>query len=343
MANPPAVIEQYNHALAIGGILDRSNRRLIELTGRDRTRWLDSLITNALAPLAPGQAAYALALNVKGRVLFDLQVLVLPDRLWLDVDKRLAGAALSHLDHHLITEDVTLRELGNRQPRLTLLGPRAAEVFTRLGLTDVTALTPQHHRELELGGAPLLLHRRELAGLPAIDVYPATVSSDSTRAFDPIGAATAALGLVTVDQPALDALRIEAGESDVLDDFDEATTALDTGLHDRAISFSKGCYLGQEIVERMRSHGGPTRRPVGVAVEGNAPVPPGSLVRLDGREVGRTRTGCWSEALQTRLSLALLKIDASRPDTLLSICENGHEGGSTGVRPARVVDLPVRR
>jgi len=343
MANPPAITEQYHRTLAIGGVLDDGDQSALELTGPDRVRWLDNLVTNAVAPLTAGQAAYALALNVKGRILADLHILVLPDRLRLHVDRRVAAALRNHLERHLITEDVAIRPVDGLLPAVALLGPRAADALRAAGLADAAALPPLHHTVIQQADGPLLLLRRRTAGLPAFEVCP--VAADGPpAAVERIRRAAAGLGFARLSPAGRDILRIESGEPRIVDDFDETTLALETGLQDRAVCRAKGCYLGQEIVERMWSRGAAARRIAAVAAEGETPPAPGSPVLLDGREVGRTRSGCWSEALGGPLSLAILKAEAATPGAVLTVTV-GPEGPDRDVPPhrtARVVATPVR-
>ncbi len=341
MANPPAIREQYRQALAVGGILDRGDQSVLELTGRDRVRWLDNLVTNTVAPLAAGRAAYALALNVKGRILADLHIVVLPDRLRLHVDHRVAAALRDHLERHLITEEVTIRPTDGLHPAVALLGPRAADAVRSAGFADAADLPPLHHLVLPQADGPLLLLHRRVADLPAFEAYPVEPAG-SPAAVARIRQAAVGLGFAHLSPAGREILRIEAGEPRIVDDFDENTLALETGLQDRAVCWTKGCYLGQEIVERMRSRGALARRIAAVAAEGAEALAPGRPVLLDGREVGQTRSGCWSEALGCPLSLALLKAEAATPGSLLTIGPAGPDRDAEPRPTARVVAVPVR-
>src|SRR5215470_2088482 len=118
MANPSNIAEQYRIARESGGCYYRSDRALIEVTGRDRAAWLNNLVTNVVKTLQPGEGNYAFATNVKGRTVFDMNLLVLEDRMWLDIDRRWIETARKHLTKFTITEDVALADITKDYERL---------------------------------------------------------------------------------------------------------------------------------------------------------------------------------------------------------------------------------
>lgn len=349
MPNEPQVVERYRTVKTAGGVYLREDRGLIEITGRDRVSWLNGLVTNVVTTLRPGEGSYAFACNVRGRVIFDLNILVLEDRIWLDVDRRRTAAALAHLDHYLITEEVCVADRTAATRRLAIIGLQAPRVIERLGLGDLTAMAALRHGLGAIGCVPLRLFRQDIGGLPTAelilgDVGGATAPGTTTprdavpgldAACGAIVSACTALEFVELDRAVVEILRIEAGIPASVDDIDEEILPPETGQTERGISHQKGCYLGQEVIERMRSRGALARRLVGLVVEGDNPVPPGSIVAVEGRDVGRTRSCCRSEAAAAVLALAYLKTTHADPGTAATIA------APEGPHQAVVVPLPV--
>ncbi len=321
---------QYRDCLTAGGFLFPADRGLIEVTGGDRAAWLHNLVTNAVKTLSPGEGNYAFATNVKGRTLFDLNVLVLEDRLWLDIDRRWIGKALTHLDRYHITEDVALTDLSGNSFRVLIIGPSADVLARTAGASHMAAMAWLQHTSLDLEGRQARAVRRDLGGLPAVEIIwcgamEPTASLLRKRAVE--------AGLVELDPTALDVIRIENGMPASLEDIDEEIIPPETGQVERGISYQKGCYLGQEVIERMRARGVLARRLVGVQFEGDQPVAPGTPLfeqavpathdaepsaglQAD-RPIGTTRSGCFSFALGAPLSLAYVKSASARPGTRL--------------------------
>lgn len=325
---------QYQAAIERGGVVRREDRGIIEVGGADRATWLNNLVTNVVKTLTPGEGNYAFACNVKGRVLFDLGMLVLDDRLWLDVDRRWIDRAMEHFDRHLITEDVKPADLSPRTGRVAVMGPRAADAVKRLGLGNLTPMAQWQHVGGKLGSVSVRMIRNDFAGLPTAEfVAPETTTDDVLKLLEPI---TADLGMAPLDADTLEVLRIEAGIPASCTDIDEDVVPPETGRIEQGISYHKGCYLGQEVIERMRAHGVLARRLCGMTIEGRTPVPGGSPVLQNGRDVGRTTSCCWSPAADSFLALGYVKSAVAKPGEAVAVVDGG------GERPARIVQLPVR-
>lgn len=334
MPNPPEIVQQYQTALATGGIYARSDRGLIEVTGKDRAAWLSNLVTNVVKTLQPGEGNYAFATNVKGRVVFDLNILVLEDRLWLGVDRRQVETARTHLDRYIVTEDVQLSDLTAKVDRYAILGPRAADAAARLGLGNLASMSQLQHVPGRIGSADARFVRHNFAGLPAIDI--AVLGDERPAARSVIDAIAAEFRLAELSSETINILRIEAGIPASVDDIDEEVVPPETGQIERGISYHKGCYLGQEVIERMRSHGVLARKLVGLRVEGDAMVPRGTEIRSDSSAVGRITSCCFSEAAGFVLALGYVKSSHARTGHLLRVSTLEGERGS------EVVVLPVR-
>lgn len=331
MPNRPDIVEQYVAAHRAAGIYTRPDRALIEVTGKDRATWLHNLVTNTVKTLSPGEGNYAFATSVKGRTVFDLYFYVLEDRIGLDVDAREREKALAHLNRYVITEDVTLTDRTGEVGRIALIGPRVVDVCAEVGIANFAAMASLQHVGVTIGGALCRAVRDELGGLPVVEFL---VEQPHAGAID---ALRASVGLREIGRDALEVLRIEAGRPASVDDIDEDVVPPETGQIERGISYHKGCYLGQEVIERMRSHGVLARTLVGLRLEGDSQPERNAKVMLNDQEAGRVTSCCWSEAAGSLLALGYLKTAYAKAGTSAFV-----EIGGTKV-PAKVVALPIRR
>ncbi len=274
------VADEYRAAREGAALFDRSHRGLIIATGGDRQAWLHNLVTNRVRDLSPGEGVYAFATDVKGRTQFDLNILVLPAALWLDVDRSIAPAALAHLDRYLITEDVSIAHAGERFARLGCCGPAAAAVAKSLGVGNLTPMPALANVWVDEPHVRLVRH--DFAAGPGFELF--LPAEQAAPWWDRI----AALPEVTLaGSAAAEALRIEAGLPAWGADIDDKVIPPETGQIERGISYQKGCYLGQEIIERMRSFGSVARRLVRLEIADGAGIAvPASLMQNE-KEVGR--------------------------------------------------------
>jgi folate-binding protein YgfZ len=335
MTPSPSLADQYRACLGQGGIVSRDDRRILIITGADRATWLNNLVTNVVKTLQPGDGNYAFAANVKGRSIFDMNLLVLSDALWLDIDARQADAARKHLERYVITEDVRLSDAPTTVARCAVLGPGATQVAANLGFGNLVPMAQLQHVASTLEGVETRMIRHDFAGVMAAEFIATGEGGD--RAVRRIESTARDLGLSPIDAGTIEVLRIEAGLPRSVDDIDEDVIPPETGQVERGISYHKGCYLGQEVIERMRSHGVLAHKLVGLRVESDELPPSRSEVRLGDQSIGETRSGCWSVALSSPLSLAYVKTAHAAAGTKVAVrwgeCDH----------PAVIIVLPVRR
>lgn len=326
---------QAEHKLArnSAGLEDRSWRGLIEVGGKDRTAWLHNLVTNEVKNLRPGEANYAFAINVKGRVLFDANVLVEAGRIWLDIDARFRAAIVAHLEKYVISEDVTLADRSGDFVRLAVLGPRMKEVAGRCGPGHAAAMAQLQHAPAELGGASVRAVRHDYAGQPGLEyVVPADAAAQVWRH---LLESVAACGGGPVGWQATRCLRMEAGIPAFGEDIDDDVIPPETGQIERGISYQKGCYLGQEVIERMRSHNVLARRLVGLRLSEAVACPPAARLLVDDAEVGRLTSTCHSPLLGAVLGLGYVKTVFASPARRVTV-RRGDKSAA-----AELIDLPV--
>jgi folate-binding protein YgfZ len=269
---------EYETARSAVALFDRSDRGLLILTGGDRQTWLHNLVTNAVSTLDEGAGNYAFAVNVKGRIIFDLNALCLLETIWIDLDLLAVAVAAAHFDRHLFTEDVKIENASGQYARLGCSGRGVADIARGLGAAHLAALPALGHVTLP-DGARLVRH--DFAGLPGFELI--VPRGQAAAWWDRL----VGLGAKPAGHRTLDVLRIEAGIPWLGRDLDDQTIPPETGQMERAVSFHKGCYLGQEVIERMRARGALARRLVQLrTADGSGLSLPTPLMR-DGGEVGR--------------------------------------------------------
>ncbi len=295
-------------------IVDRSTRGLVELTGKDRISWLHNLTTNQVRTLGPNDGNYAFALNVKGRIEFDLNMLVLPECVRLDIDRAFVSRAIRHFDKYTIVEDVRLADRTGEFVRLGIAGPRMGDVMASLKADAAIAMAQLASGSLSWRGADVPYFRHDFCGVPAVELL-----LPADRAVEFWESLTPAAGF-----DAVEAMRIEAGiPRSTLEIHDDILPA-ETDQLERGVSYQKGCYLGQEVVERMRSRGGLARRLVGVVVAGAELPPRGAEFHIDqGATVGKLTSACQSPALGSIIALGYVKLAATAPGTRLHVAWDG--------------------
>ena len=328
--------EQYRALTKGAGAVELADRGRLLLTGSDRRTYLHGLLTNDIATLGPGSGCYAALLTPQGRMITDMRVLELGDRVLLDVPAAVTNAVHDRLAQFIFAEDVQVENVTDRWGALGVYGPSASSVLdvTFDGLSELDALQPFGTTKGDFDGSTVVIARNDDYGVPGFDIY---ADRGITSA---LAAALRKAGAGDVSAETRDVLRIEAGVPAFGVDMDESTIPLEAGLQDRAISLTKGCYVGQEIIIRVLHRGGGrvARRLVGLRLQPGAPVPaPGAVISRDGRELGRVTSAAFSPALERPIALGYVHRDFADPETRISIA---HEMSAVD---AVVAALPFTR
>ncbi len=266
------------------GLFVLADRGVIEVTGDDRSRWLDGMLTNDVASLVPGSGCPALLLTRQGRIIALFHALCFADRFWLETARDAVAPAVAALEKLIIADDVALRDASPRLARLALEGPAAAQVLAAACGRPV-ALEPGHFTELaerEIG-APVVAAAFGFSGEAAFQLLVPAEHAD--RVADALRAAGSGLGLVEGDAESLELLRVEAGTPRFGAEIDESVLPDEARLGD-AVSTTKGCYIGQEVVARVRSRERLNHLLVGLRLPGGPPPAPGAELQAEGRRVG---------------------------------------------------------
>lgn len=293
------------------GLVDRSWIGRLELTGADRLRLLNALVTCDVKSLAPGAGAYGCFTGPQGKILADLVALALGDRLWLELPAGREEAIAAHLRKYILADRVEVMPLEDMLP-VTLLGPRAAEV---LGSAAEAAGKPWAHGRAGVLGSEVELARRPLLGAPAYTLW---VSASIAREL--IEELLATGRVQAVGFAALEVARAEAGIPRFGLDYGAESFPQEAGLEEAGVSYEKGCYLGQEVVARIHYRGQVHRALRGLAFE--AMPSRGAKILAGGSEVGAVATAVESPDLGS-IGLAVLKRQGTEPGATLEIEPGG--------------------
>ncbi|HVR28928.1 MAG TPA: hypothetical protein VMS86_05280 [Thermoanaerobaculia bacterium] len=258
-------------------VLDLSWSSRLELRGRDRHRFLNGLVTSNTVALSSGRGIYGFLLSKAGRVLADVYVTALPDRLWLELPAGTGETARRHLEGYRVIDDVEVASLDDLAT-LAVLGPKAAAALGE----PAASLELDSNTRARIAGCEVQVARRRVFGVDGWVLWaPASLGEEILADLieaEP-AARSAANGSRAVGLQALDTMRIEAGIGRWGVDFDERTVANETGLVEAAIDFTKGCYLGQEIVARIHYRGKPGALccPLEITARSESPLLPSTI------------------------------------------------------------------
>ena len=277
-------------AAAIGAV---APRRQIAVAGKDHATYLHGLLTNDIQGLSPGTGCYAAWLTPQGRMLTDMHVLESGSMILLDLPAETVDATLARLDQFIFTEDVRLESLVESLSGVWVHGPRAAEAIERAVTGPAPSTWVQYqHSTFQLGGDSVSIARIDQLGVPGYCIYVARAREAALLA------ALDAAGAVVALPDAIEAARIEAGYPVFGLDMTDDTIPLEAGIEDRAISMTKGCYVGQEVIVRVlhRGHGRVARKLVGLRIDGTLPLR-GARLSAGGREIGSITSAARSPRL----------------------------------------------
>jgi len=302
-------------------------RGVLEVTGGDRVRWLDGMLTNdvrSLAAAGPRSGCHALALTREGRIVAEVHVLARAAALLLETERAAIGELAAHLARYVVADDVALRDASDEWERLALEGPGAAEAVAAAAGSPLE-LAPEGVAERTLAGVPCLAAAFSLSGRGGLQLLVPAGAGPGVRAA--LLEAGRALGVAEGTAAELEVLRVEGGVPRQGRELTREVLPAEARL-DGAVSETKGCYTGQEVVTRMRSRGRVSHVLVGLRFAGVLPAP-GSELRAGERGVGNVTSAVLSPRLGP-IGLGFVRQGEAADGTLLR----------AGEVEARVAPLP---
>jgi folate-binding protein YgfZ len=280
--------------------LDISARGRIAASGEDRLRLLHAIASNAVEGLQPGQGTYAFFLNAQGRIQSDSRIFVCEDRVLIDCETEAAQTLRAHIDSYIIMDDVQLADLAESTAAVALEGPLAEEIARNLAGDALPDPAAYSHRE----SAGIRVLRSSLSGQPGLwFVCPPDRKAPLIEKLEAAGAAAASAEDFRV-------ARVENRRPRFGDDYSSSNIPHETGLL-QAVSFAKGCYLGQEIVERVRARGQVNKLLVGLEFDTDQPPAAATAVYHAGHEAGRLSSPVFSPRRGKVLAFAMLRREAA--------------------------------
>lgn len=332
-------LEQYQALRHGAGIVNRTGRGRLRLTGADRRTYLQGLLSNDVVALDPGSGCYATYLTAQGRMISDMRLFETGEALLVDLDSTLAQAVADRWNAFIFSEDVQVENKSASTAQLGVYGPRAAAVVAQalgsaasrsdppLDEASLAALPVYGNRQWDVLGATASVLASDDIGVRGFDIVLAVDRMDEAAAL------LRASGAIDVASGAAEITRVEGGRPLFLTDMDEDTIPLEAGIEDRAISLTKGCYVGQEIIIRVlhRGHGRVARKLVGLAFEPASAVPErGDRISAGARDIGSITSAVQSPALGRPIALGYVHRDFVQPGTAVD----------AGGRAALVTALP---
>ncbi|MGH9787076.1 MAG: aminomethyltransferase family protein [Candidatus Acidiferrales bacterium] len=313
------------------GVIDRTDRAFLTASGPDAADYLHRMTSNEVSGLEPGQGRYALQLDAQGHIIADLHLLRMDDHLLLETDWLRREPLREVLTKYIVADDVEIAEASEQLAELQVEGPQSGRLLKAALSQGALPGAELNHAWVRFGETPVLVVKMSETGeegyrLIFVVEYAQNVwealAAQRRAAWRPVGHA------------ALNILRTEAGVPWYDADIDERTLPPEASLEQRAISYTKGCYLGQEVIERIRSRGHVNRKLIGLRLSGSELPKAGAKLQAGGKEVGHITTAVHSPTLGAAIALGYVRREHFEPGTRLEV-----EGGGT----AEVAALPLYR
>jgi folate-binding protein YgfZ len=315
--NPAA---EYTAVRSTCGFIDLSHRGLLQLSGPDRLSFLQGMLSNDLKLLKPFEGQYATLLTQQGKVIADVRALCSLNSFYLDFWENLKDRITEHLNRYLVADEVEIADRSDEYATLSVQGPQSEALLQKLFRTTELPAMLMHHAMVDVDGTAICVVRASHTGESGFDLIAPkadlrNLAARLTESGKPISAAW-------VGEDAHNILRVEAGIPRYGVDFSDDNLLLEVGI-ENSYSYTKGCYLGQEVVERIRSRGHVNKKLCGLLLEGADPASADDPVQADGKEVGRITSSVISPRLKRPIAMAYLNKEYWTPGTTLSIVRNG--------------------
>lgn len=317
------------------GVLDLSHRGRICLAGADRVRFLHGQVTNDVKGLRAGQGCYAALVTAKGKIESDLNIYCLDDELLLDFEPGLMAVVTQRLEKYIVSDDVQVVDVAPQYSLLSVQGPKARVVVGGLGLFQAVPANPFDFGKAtdEMLGETYLMNQPRI-GAGGFDLFVPAVSAKTVA--EKLIAAAESIGGRTCSDQAFEWARVEAGIPRFGVDMDATNLPLECGIESRAVSYNKGCYIGQEVINRIHSFGHATRELRGLRLADDLKALPlrGDKLFYAGKEIGYVTSAAASPGVKGNIALGYVRKEVNQIGTRLLLRTGAGES------PVRIVELP---
>lgn len=322
---------EYRHARETAALIDKNYRAFLYASGPDRLRYLNAVLTNDVRETSNGRGVPSLLLNPQGHIIAELEVYAIGDRHLIVSYEMIRERLIEALDKYIIMDDVTLEDATPKLATLGVEGPRSPEILCSAAGIELDSLAELGQVEASIASPTGAIPARVIRRSPGFEILVAREHIEAT--WGALLDLVRAQGGGPIGYSTLSTIRLEVGLPWFGYDFDETVIPHEAGLENSHINYSKGCYTGQEIVERVRSRGHVNRIRAGVEFSGSAIPGRGTKLLAAGKEAGQVTRAAFSPAAQHAIGMAYLRREASAPGTALEF-----PGGT-----ARVITLPLAR
>jgi folate-binding protein YgfZ len=309
--------ETYKAATENAAVAEKDWCGIVKLTGNERASWLQGMVTNDVQKLVPGTGCYAAHLTPQGKIVAHMHILADEDVLWLSLERAAIPKLIQAFDKLLIMEDVQMADVSDEYSILGLVGPQSPALVKSWAGQSLDLSTRYSHCKLD--------NCRIVSSDLGYDIWVPRAQTDA------IVRSLTQLGATAIDRGTWDVLRTEAGVPVYGVDIDETTTMPEIG--EAGISYDKGCYIGQEVVAKVKYIGHVNRRFVGLVFSKNELPEIKSAIRKGGREVGYITTALFSPRLKKPIALGFVNRATCAPGSEVEV----------GAQVATVVEVPFKR
>ena len=308
------------------GISDLSHRGKLRLSGKDHLKFLQGMLTNDVIKLEPGKGMYAALLTVKGRMVSDMKVYKEDDSVLLDLEPGLNIKVGELLTKYRLSYKADIDDLSEECGLFSINGPNAEELLFKVLDITPSDMEEYQHFSADIEGHNLTVVKVKRTPMDGYDIYMSGESASSVwNLFITSGKE---LGITPVGFQAMNTLRVEAGIPVYDVDMDESNIPIEAGLWD-ALDFEKGCYVGQEVVARIKWRGHVNWHLVGFVIEGERVPEPGDQIFLEQRKIGRVTSGAFSPVLEKPIALGYIRREFKEPGTKVRVTSGESHSGDT--------------
>ncbi|MCH8030153.1 MAG: aminomethyl transferase family protein [Candidatus Dadabacteria bacterium] len=323
--------EEYRTVRARAGITDLSHRGKLRISGRDRVKFLQGMLSNDVENLEVWRCVYCTMLTVKGRMITDMKVLKEADSFLIDLEPGMNAKIKELLEKYRLSYKADIDDVTQELALISINGPGSGRIVEKAFGEQAGELVENGFVETRLDDITVTVARTSRTGELGFDLY--VPAGNAPEVWESVFGIGKERGLAPVGLEAIEVLRVEAGIPLYGVDMTENTIPIEAGL-DRAISYEKGCYVGQEVVARIHYRGHVNWHLVGFEVDGDGLPPAGTKLVHGEKEIGRITSAAYSPALEGVIALGYIRRELREPGTVVRLSEG------SGDRAAKVVKTP---